>query len=291
MVTLRSDKKTNAPMVKKSAGHVAGICWMLSVFAMTVSCGESQPPEAKKDKTCVVETWTTLDVATELSRCELATVSFPRSALSTRDEQKLYAPSERFRVISISPQDVVVGSSRKQVAGSAALSQFIRQLATTSMEPELSRLPQAWRMPFEEEVLVQLRTSRGDRLWRSAKGATLGEALMRAMRHARKRWQEVYAPANTWFVDVLVLREEGDLIELKDADLSLAVSTTHGVGFEGPKFWRYRLPAERSDETPQASFRALFSKHQLDYDSDHRRFRLYRFSTQSVASVTVELSP
>jgi len=164
-----------------------------------------------------------------------------------------------------------------------------RRLLEGDRPPRITSFPEPLRRVSHVEVMVLLKQGGRPRLWRSARGSSLGRALVTAATVARERWQEresaMGAPLDEMLprlsVEVALLLDDGTLGERDAAFVDRVVTAEHGVAYERKGAWRYLLPAATADEGKghaSAAFAALFEDNGLSSDSlgksDLRPYRL-----------------
>lgn len=168
--------------------------------------------------------------------------------------------------------------------------------------PSVTRLPEPLRRIRSVEVMVLLRDRGRARLWRSARGSSVGRALITAAVVARQRWHERGRALGGELelrlphldVEVTLLEEDGTLGVTAPAFVERVFYEPHGVAYESPGAWRYQLP----DATRRAgqgsavrAYQALFRDNALPDDSLRRAdLRFYRLVTAPVGVSRAPLS-
>ncbi|MEO0323722.1 MAG: hypothetical protein AAF447_12250 [Myxococcota bacterium] len=194
----------------------------------------------------------------------------------------LYAPAE------FSAEDPSAG---------AALARVARRILAGDAPPRISRFPERFRrLRGSVEVMVLLRSYGRARLWRSARGNSIGRALSTAALVARRRWAErenamggaLAEKLPRLDVEVSLLAEDGTFDGPTPALLDRAVRRVHGVGYDRPGAWRYLLPeatAERGEGSGARAFEALLADNDLPAEALGRDdLRFYRFVLQPLGT-------
>lgn len=177
----------------------------------------------------------------------------------------------------------------------AALAHVARELVAGTRPPRVSSFPEPLRRIRDVEVMVMLKRRGRRRLWRSARGSSIGRALITAAVVARQRWQErqqaMGAPIDDMLdeldVGVTLLGEDGNLGDRTPAFVNSVFTARHGVAYERHGAWRYLLPAatgERGGGSAANAYEELFVEQGLEPDAFHRSdIRLYRLVTTVLA--------
>ncbi len=177
---------------------------------------------------------------------------------------------------------------------SVMLPQVARTILEGNDPPRVSRFPEPLRRIRSVEVMVLLRDRGRARLWRSARGSSVGRALVTAAVVARQRWEEreqaLGGPLDGRLphldVEVTLLEEDGTLGVTAPAFVERAFYEDHGVAYESPGAWRYQLPdATRvaGEGSAVRAYEKLFQDNALPEDSLRRAdLRFYRLVTASV---------
>lgn len=181
-----------------------------------------------------------------------------------------------------------------------ALAHVARAVLGGARSPRVSSFPEPLRRIRNVEVMVMMEDRGHPRLWRSARGSSIGRALLTAAVVARQRWSErssaMGGPIDrvlpTLDVSVYLLDEDGTLgarsapfIERVFTDLP--GTPEHGVAFDHRGTWRYLLPdatREQGEGSAVRAFRALFADSDMEEDSFERDdVRLYRMLARRLA--------
>jgi hypothetical protein len=182
----------------------------------------------------------------------------------------------------------------------AALAHVARAILAGARSPRVSSFPEPLRRIRNVEVMVMLEDRGHPRLWRSARGSSIGRALLTAAVVARQRWSERQAAMGgpidrvlpTLDVSVYLLDEDGTLGArtapfIEQAFTDLAGTPEHGVAFDHRGTWRYLLPdatREQGEGSAVRAYRALFADSDMDEDSFERQdVRLYRMLARRLA--------
>jgi hypothetical protein len=176
----------------------------------------------------------------------------------------------------------------------AALLGVARGLLVGARPPRISSFPEPIRRLRHVEVMLLLRQGKVARLWRSARGSSLGRALITAAGVARERWAEraqaMGGPLESRLaaltLEVSLLQDDGTLGRRDPAFLQRAFKSEHGVGFEHKGAWRYLLPELMiRHATPLQAYAALFEENGHSPDLiGAAEVRLYRMSVSSLVS-------
>lgn len=159
--------------------------------------------------------------------------------------------------------------------------------------PSIDRFPVELSRTQPVEVMVLLRDRKGVRLWRSARGGSIAEALVTAAAAARERWTErteaMGGPLENRLdaldVEVSLLIDDGTFVEPSETLIDALVLPSHGVAFDQTSRWRYELPSmtQRAGR-PSAAFAALFEQNDLPANSFTREdLRLYRLRVEPLS--------
>lgn len=183
-----------------------------------------------------------------------------------------------------------------------ALAELVRHLLKGHIMPERARLPQGYVEPMPVEIMVTLRdTSMGlktDRLWRSAKGNSIAEAVSTAAHAARLRWKErqdvLGGPLELKLprleIEVSMLVRNGSFIA-PNAGWVAAHVRGHGrwgIGIEKKDAWYYTFaPTTLKDNDGKAPRHTLLNKLLKDHNMNHETLKrpdvkLYRFEVVSL---------
>lgn len=131
-----------------------------------------------------------------------------------------------------------------------ALATVARGMLAGKRAPRLASFPEPLRQVQHVEVMVMLRAGKRPRLWRSARGSSVAQALLTAARVARTRWgereQAMGEPLDEALqrltVEVSLLQDDGRFGSRDPAFLDRVFGPDHGVAFERKGAWRYLLP-------------------------------------------------
>ncbi len=145
-----------------------------------------------------------------------------------------------------------------------ALARIARAIVGGERPPPLSAFPPALRATRSVEVMVLLRENGSPRLWRSARGSSIGRSLVTAATVARERWTEraqaMGGPLDEMLprldVEVSLLLEDGTLGVRDRAFVEQAFTSAHGVAYEQRSSWRYLLPAATREAGGGSAVRA-----------------------------------
>lgn len=181
-----------------------------------------------------------------------------------------------------------------------ALAHVARAVLSGVRSPRVSSFPEPLRRIRNVEVMVMLEDRGHPRLWRSARGSSIGRALLTAAVVARQRWSERQSAMGgpidrvlpTLDVSVYLLDEDGTLgarsspfVERVFTDL--LGTPEHGVAFDHRGTWRYLLPdatREQGQGSAVRAYRALFADSDMDEESLERDdVRLYRMLARRLA--------
>ena len=173
------------------------------------------------------------------------------------------------------------------------LARVARGILEGNEPPPLSAFPEELLEPQPVEVLVVLVSGRGPRLWRSAKGPSVADALVTAAVAARKRWDErmetmggpLAERLDQLDVHVALLFDDGTFDRGAESLIDALAKPGHGVAYEQPSRWRYLLPrATHNAATPSDAYRRLFRDNGLPEESFERSdLRLYRMRVETVS--------
>lgn len=181
-----------------------------------------------------------------------------------------------------------------------ALAHVARAVLRGVRSPRVSSFPEPLRRIRNVEVMVMLEDRGHPRLWRSARGSSIGRALLTAAVVARQRWSERQAAMGgpidrvlpTLDVSVYLLDEDGTLgahstAFIESVFTDLPGTPPHGVAFDHRGTWRYLLPDATRDEGEGSAiraYRALFADSDMDEASyEHEDVRLYRMLARRLA--------
>lgn len=173
------------------------------------------------------------------------------------------------------------------------LARVAREILTGKTPPRLDAFPEALARRQPVEVMVLLRDPRSVRLWRSARAPSIAEGLVTAALAAQKRWEErseaMGGPLADHLdgldVEVSLLIEDGTFESGATSLIDSLVLPRHGVAYQQPTRWRYRLPrATHGAASPTEAYRELFAENGLPEDSFTRGdTRLYRLRMQRLS--------
>jgi len=183
---------------------------------------------------------------------------------------------------------------------SDALAHVARSLLSGAHSPRVSSFPEPLRRIRNVEVMVMLEDRGHPRLWRSARGSSIGRALLTASVVARQRWSERQSAMGgpidrvlpSLDVSVYLLDEDGTLgarspAFIESAFTDLAGTPEHGVAFDHRGTWRYLLPdatREQGEGSAVRAYRSLFADSDMAEDSfEHDDVRLYRMLARRLA--------
>ena len=166
------------------------------------------------------------------------------------------------------------------------LARVAREILEGKPPPRLDAFPEPLTRRQPVEVMVLLRGPRSVRLWRSARAPSIAEGLVTAALAAQKRWEErsdaMGGPLADQLggldVEVSLLIEDGTFEPGAGSLIDSLVLPRHGVAYQQPTRWRYRLPrATHRAASPTEAYRALFAENGLPENSFTRSdTRLYR---------------
>ncbi|MBK8173087.1 MAG: hypothetical protein IPK60_22520 [Sandaracinaceae bacterium] len=169
-----------------------------------------------------------------------------------------------------------------------ALATVARRVLMGDVPPQPSSFPEQLRSERVVEVMVRVSDGDRPRMWRSARGSSIANALLVATHAIFDRWRErehamqeslshALARMN---VEVLLLEEDGAFDEPTAAAIDRAITLEHGVGYTFRDAWEYALPAQvRVDGSGSKALHALFAAHSLPDTAIARDdLRVYRFS-------------
>ena len=182
-----------------------------------------------------------------------------------------------------------------------ALAHVARGLLQGVRAPRVSSFPEPLRRIRNVEVMVMLEDRGHPRLWRSARGSSIGRALLTASVVARQRWSERQSAMGgpidrvlpSLDVSVYLLDEDGTLGArstsfIENAFTDLAGTPEHGVAFDHRGTWRYLLPdatREQGQGSAVRAYRSLFADSDMDEESFERDdVRLYRMLARRLAT-------
>ena len=173
------------------------------------------------------------------------------------------------------------------------LGRVAREILEGKPLPRLDAFPQALTRRQPVEVMVLLRDARSVRLWRSARAPSIAEGLVTAALAAHKRWEErseamggpLADQLDGLDVEVSLLIEDGTFESGSASLIDSLVLPRHGVAYQQPTRWRYRLPrATHRAASPTEAYRALFTENGLPEDSFTRGdTRLYRLRMERLS--------
>jgi hypothetical protein len=180
------------------------------------------------------------------------------------------------------------------------LAHVARALLQGAHAPRVSSFPEPLRRIRNVEVMVMLEDRGHPRLWRSARGSSIGRALLTASVVARQRWSERQAAMGgpidrvlpSLDVSVYLLDEDGTLGAhsgpfIESVFTDLPGTPEHGVAFDHRGTWRYLLPdatREQGEGSAVRAYRSLFADSDMDEDSFERDdVRLYRMLARRLA--------
>jgi hypothetical protein len=181
-----------------------------------------------------------------------------------------------------------------------ALAHVARAVLGGARSPRVSSFPEPLRRIRNVEVMVMIEDRGHPRLWRSARGSSIGRALLTATVVARQRWSERQSAMGgpidrvlpSLDVSVYLLDEDGTL-GARDAPFvervfdDLAHTPEHGVAFDHRGTWRYLLPDATREEgqgSAVRAYRSLFADADMPEDSlEHDDVRLYRMLARRLA--------
>lgn len=165
-----------------------------------------------------------------------------------------FARVEGLRGLYLAPDVALYGVDPWQDLGprlKLALSTVARGVLAGQRPPRLSSFPEPLRRVQHVEVMVMLRAGPRPRLWRSARGSSVAQALLTAVRVARTRWAErqqamgeaLSTALPKLAVDVSLLQDDGRFGSRDAAFIERVFGPQHGVAYERKGAWRYLLPA------------------------------------------------
>lgn len=183
-----------------------------------------------------------------------------------------------------------------------ALAHVAREVLGGSRSPSLSSFSEPLRRIRNVEVLVMLESNGHARLWRSARGSSIGRALLTAAVVARERWNErqraMGGPLDTQLasldVSVYLLDEDGTLGSRAPAFIERVFLPEHGVAYDLLGSWKYLLPQatrERGEGSAARAYLALFEDgDMLPTSIDREDVRLYRLLARELARSGASIS-
>lgn len=184
---------------------------------------------------------------------------------------------------------------RLPLAQREATAVVARALIGGARPPRPTSFPEGLRHVRPVEVMVLLRHGPRPRLWRSARGSSIGTALVTAATVARQRWQEREQAMGSSLPDMLprldvevaLLEDDGTVADRSPAFIDRVFGPDHGVAYERKGAWRYLLPdatAREGKGRASRAYRKLFVDDGLPEDSfDRAELRLYRLLVRSLA--------
>lgn len=177
-----------------------------------------------------------------------------------------------------------------------ALAVVARALLGGARPPRIDSFPEPLRRSREVELMVLVSKRGSPRLWRSARGSSVAQALLTAARAARRRWmkrehalggrlEEVLASLD---VEVSLLRDDGTIASPDRGFIERVVEPEHGIAFELGGKWRYLLPEARrlaAGNSAVDAYRQLLAREGLSESAlDRDDIRLYRLLVVPLAS-------
>jgi len=192
-------------------------------------------------------------------------------AVALSRELALYAPAH----------EVELTSPEREALGYVA-----RALLRGAREPSVASFPAALRRVERVEVMVMLSRRGEPRLWRSARATSIARALLTATRVARDRWREreqaMGGPLAQKLleldVEVVLLSEDGTLLNAQSPFVDGSVFAEHGIGFDYRTSWHYVLPRDVQRQGGPSKALAMQLKEQgLTLASLESDARVYRF--------------
>jgi hypothetical protein len=222
----------------------------------------------------------------------------PGDASSVRDRLQRYEHVNGLRAVYLVPSAAVY--VRDELAElepplDEVLAYTARKLLEGAPPPRVSSFPEPLRAVRNVEVMVMLERNSSPRLWRSARGSSVGRALITAAVVARQRWEEraqaMGGPIDDVLpeldVSVVLLGEDGTLGDRTPAFIDRVFTPDHGVAFERKGNWRYSLPdatARAGEGSASRAYAALFDEYGLEATAYNRTdLRLYRLVATRVA--------
>jgi hypothetical protein len=222
----------------------------------------------------------------------------PRSSATVADRLRRYERVSGLRAIYLVPSAAVYVRDELAVLDpplDEVLAHVARKLLEGAPPPRVSSFPEPLRAVRNVEVMVMLERNSSPRLWRSARGSSVGRALITAAVVARQRWEEraqaMGGPIDEVLpeldVSVLLLGEDGTLGDRTPAFIDRVFTPEHGVAFERKGNWRYSLPdatARAGAGSAHRAYASLFAEYGLEANaSDRGDMRLYRLVATRVA--------
>ncbi|MEM6961407.1 MAG: hypothetical protein AAF550_06640, partial [Myxococcota bacterium] len=174
-----------------------------------------------------------------------------------------------------------------------ALAHVARGVLAGLPVPKESSFPAQLRARRSVELMVLIRERGRARLWRSARGASLAKALLRAAVQAQQRWHErehaMGAPLDQLLskmdVEVSLLIEDGVIGALDPRFVDRVVTPSHGVGVRRAGSWRYELPEMTASGGGGAkTLGRLLREQDLTFATANRpELEVYRFVVRSLS--------
>ncbi len=155
--------------------------------------------------------------------------------------------------------------------------------------PQPASFPAMLREARSVEVAIKLWYRDRLQIWRSSRGGSIADALLKASTELTKRWQEKAVlleggkeqAINAVALQVLLLVHDGWIAEQHFDGLNHLISSQHGIGYERGGSWRYVLPSRVMHPpkgTPAQSLKTLMQAQGLSFDDRFRSdMRVYRF--------------
>ncbi len=173
-----------------------------------------------------------------------------------------------------------------------ALATVSRRMLEGADAPQERSFPEPLRVARAAEVLVALRDGQTDRMWRSARGTSIANALLVATAALKTRWQERASamgeslPSAMRHLNVVVsmMNDDGTLESQAGRTLDVAITDAHGVGYSDRSDWKYALPhAVRQAGGGRNALRHLLEEaHESETTLLRADVRVYRFTVTEV---------
>lgn len=223
----------------------------------------------------------------------------PRSTTTVRDHLRRGSSVPEYQIAFVSER-LTIYRSRPTVEVPTELADVMAYVARAILSgqtlPSIQSFPEPIRRIRSVEVMVLIHHPSGSELYRSARGSSLGRALMTAAADARGRWaqraeylgrplEDALGQAR---VEVWLLEEDGTLGNRREAFINWAVPQNQGlgIGFEMAGVWRYALPEGISRRGAMAALNELLTETTVDEDDPMARndLRIYRLRPRLLAT-------
>lgn len=175
-----------------------------------------------------------------------------------------------------------------------ALATVARRMLEGADAPQERSFPDVLRAAEQSEVLVSLRAGQQNRMWRSARGSSIAEALIVATTALKARWAEraqamgetLEAAMSHLDVVVSVMRDDGTLDARRPHVFDLAVQREHGVGYSDRADWKYSLPdvVQSAGGGRNALRQLAHDAHESEAMFQRSDVRVYRFTVTELGA-------